>query len=166
MNNDNILSQQTIYHSEKEKYEHLKRIEEMKERSLYISKNVAGWDLTVDITAYGKISATASKYVRGNTLKLSLETPDKAVPAFSKIGYELETKWIELDNDLDTVTQSLKSQAEDYTRKLRTTSSIVTVEELLKQTAVSSFEDLLKQKTLDEICSKAKTKVSKRDAAE
>ena len=145
-------------------------VDPKKSDSVYISKNVNGWDLRLDVEENGKITMIGRKTIGKSgltqseaTISLTLETTDHRVPALKKVdsAYQFDPEFIEIDDRQDRVTESFKKENKDkYYRRQWPASSILTPNEFFSET-IPDFEELLKDKTSNEYVSKISDKTAK-----
>jgi hypothetical protein len=133
--------------------------------SLYTNKTVNGFDVRMDVNEYGKMTLIAEKNLGLGTITVRLDTKEIApLVKLMPIPYDLithEGKYVEVNDRKQRENPEFKKddKEEEYSRTWQG-SSIVTPSEFFNQ-AVPSFEELLKQKTLDEFVPKIETELLK-----
>jgi hypothetical protein len=134
--------------------------------SLLTSKNVNGWALRMDVNQYGKMTLIAEKTLGLGTITVRLDTKEIApLIKLMPIPYDIfthEGKYVEVNDRKQRENPEFKKddkEGDEYSRQWNG-SSIVTPSDFFNQ-AVPSFEELLKQKTLDEFVPKIETELLK-----
>jgi len=132
-----------------------------KSDSLYINKKVNGWGITLAVDEYGKIEMIAHKTIgklagvadAEATVNFSIVTTEKRAPPLKIVGHnKYYPEHIEIDDGLERTTESFKEQDKEYKREYHG-SSVLTPNEFFSE-IIPEFEELLKEKSLDEYCKK------------
>jgi hypothetical protein len=136
--------------------------------SLWIRKNIGGWNLTFELSRSGKITVISRKILgkigsRGSeaSLSLTLETTDNRVKEVKCIGLDTQyqPRFIEINDGKHRVVDEYKGEEKFYKRKWQN-SSILTPLDLFSE-ALPDWEDLLLQKELGKSIHKLAEEVSK-----
>lgn len=143
-----------------------------KSDSLYINKNVNGWDVTVSINLEGKISLIAHKHLGSiakaatagdneSYISIDVESTEKRVPEFKQIEGKsrFTPDFIEVDDRLDRTTEQFKKELVYY-KKEYPNSSILTTDEFLIS-IIPAFEVLLDDTRVQGYVSKISNEVSR-----
>jgi hypothetical protein len=166
MSNDHVIRRQIISFDRPEPKDRTKEGD-----SLYINKKVNGWDLTLDVNEYSKITMsgwkTIGRIAADNEAKINLtvETTERRVPLLKKVDYSTthhgEPGFVEVDDRLDRTTESFKKDDQDkYYKREYPASSVLTPGEFFSE-MIPEFEELLNDKYWNEYVSKITESASK-----
>ena len=140
--------------------------------SLYLNKNVNGWDVTVSINPEGKVSLIAHKPLGSiakaatagdneSHISIDIESTEKRVPEFKQIeGKSRYTpEFIEVNDMEDKITEGFKKELVFYKKEYHA-SSILTTDEFLIS-IIPAFEVLLQDTRVQGIVGKISNEVSR-----
>lgn len=138
----------------------------------YIRKNVNGWEVIMCTDHNGKLSISAWKTLgrmlrKGEDeakLHFTFTSTQNRTPAFLKTNNYDSKKggykpYIEIDDGLNRTTDSYKQEEKYYKRQYPYASSILTTEEFLSE-LVPAFEQLLKDKKLNDYVARIREQAS------
>lgn len=140
--------------------------------SLYINKNVNGWDVTVSINPEGRVSLIAHQHLgtiakaatagdNESYISIDVESTEKRVPEFKQIEGKsrFNPEFIEVNNMEDKITEGFKKELVFY-KKEYPASSILTTDEFLIS-IIPAFEVLLQDTRVEGIVRKISNEVSR-----
>jgi alanine racemase len=123
---------------------------------------VNGWYVILSVNEEQKIQLIAQKVIgtlpgsalessKEAMIKISMESTEQRSPKLAMVDDPYNPKYLELDDGLNRINEKYKEEGHFYQQQYNQ-SSIVTVEEFFSEFV--DFEELLKEKKLDEYLAK------------